>query len=107
MPQKMISYALRKKGVSKDLVDGTIPLYNCCKTFLSVNDELLDSFNAQVGHELLDFFNVQRSVLSYLIFIIVMDVVMENVRGGSLMKFLYADNLIMSGKSRIEIFRWF
>ena len=41
----------------------------------------------------------QRSALRPLLFIMVMDVLTENVRDGSLRELLYADNLVLHGES--------
>ena len=41
----------------------------------------------------------QRSALSPLLFIMVMDVLTEDVRNGSLMELLYADDLVLRGES--------
>ena len=44
-----------------------------------------------------------RSALSPLLFITVIDVLTEDVRDGSLMKLLYADNLVLCGESLNEV----
>ena len=44
----------------------------------------------------------QGSVLSPLFFIMVMDVLTEDVRDGSLMELLYADNLVLCRESLNE-----
>ena len=45
----------------------------------------------------------QWSALSPLLFIMVMDALMEDVRDGSLMEFLYADDFILCWKSLNEV----
>ena len=45
----------------------------------------------------------QRSALSPLLFIMVMDVLTEDVRNGSLMELLYADNLVLCGESLNDV----
>ena len=59
---------------------------------LSVDGELSSSFSVKVGVH-------QGSALSPLLFIIVMDVLTEDVRNGSLMELLYADYLALCGES--------
>ena len=63
-------------------------LYKCCKTAVSVDEELPSSFSVKVGAH-------KRSALSPLLFIMVMDVLTEDVRDGSLTELLYADDLCM------------
>ena len=53
--------------------------------------ELSSPFSVKVGVH-------QGSALSPLLFIMVMDVLTEDVRDGSLMEFLYADDLVLCGK---------
>ena len=67
-------------------------LYKGCKTSVSVDGELSSSFSVKVGVH-------QGSVLSPLLFIMVMDVLTEDVRDGSLMELLYADILILCEES--------
>ena len=61
-----------------------------------VNGELLNSFSVKVGVH-------QGSALSPLLFIMVMIVLTEDVRGGSLMELLHADNLDLCEKPLNEV----
>ena len=67
-------------------------LYKGCKTAVSVDGELSSSFSVKVGVH-------QGSALSPLLFIMVLDVLTEDVRDGSLMELLYADDLVLCGES--------
>ena len=67
-------------------------LYKGCKTVVLVDGELSSSFSVKGGVH-------QGSALSPLLFIIVMDVLTDDVRNGSLMELLYADNLLLCGES--------
>ena len=67
-------------------------LYKGCKTTVSVNGEILSSFSVKIGLH-------QESALSPLLFIMVMDVLTEDVRDGSIMELLYADDLVLCGES--------
>ena len=71
-------------------------LYKGCKTAFSVDGELSSSFSVKVGVH-------QGSTLSPLLFIMVMDVLTEDVRNDSLMEVLYADDLVLCGKSLNEV----
>ena len=59
---------------------------------LSVDGELSSSFSVKVG-----------STSSPLLFIMAIDVVPEDVRDGSLMELLYADNLVFCGESLNDV----
>ena len=71
-------------------------LYKGCKTAVSVDGELSSSFSVKVGVH-------QGSALSPLLFIMTMDVLTEDMRDGSLMELLYADNLVLCGESLNEV----
>ena len=90
--RKIIRFALRQKGVPEYLVNGAMSLYKDCKTAVSVDGELSSSFSVKVGVH-------QGSALCPLLFIIAMNVLTEDVRDGSLMELLYADDLVLCGES--------
>ena len=96
VPRKLIRFALRRKGVSEYLVDGVMSLYKGCKTAVSVNGELSSSFSVKVGVH-------QGSALSLLLFIMVMDILAEDRRDGSLMELLYVDDLFLCEESVNEV----
>ena len=88
---------MRQKGVPEYLVDGVMSLYKGCKTAVSADGELSSSFSVKVGVH-------QRCGLSQLLLIVVMDVLPEDVRNGSLMEILYAaNNLVLYGESLNEV----
>ena len=91
-PREVIHFALRRKGVPEYLVNVVMSLYKGCKTTVSVDGELSSSFSVKVGVH-------QGSALSPLLFIMVMDVLTEDVRDGSLMESLYANDLVLCGDS--------
>ena len=88
VPREVIRFALRRKGVPKYLVNWVMSLYKGCKTAVLVDGELSSSFSVKVGVH-------QGPALSTLLFIMVMDVLTEDVRDGSLMELLYADDLVL------------
>ena len=89
-------FAPRRKGVPEYLVNGFMSLYKGCKTAVSADGELPSSFSVKVGVH-------QGSALSPFFFTMVMDVLTEDVRDGSLMKLLYADDLVLCGESLNEV----
>ena len=95
-PREVIRFALRRKGDPEYLVNGVMFLYIGYKTSVSVDGELSSSLSVNVGVH-------QGSALNPLLFIIVMDVLIENVRDGSLMELLYADGLVLCKKSLNEV----
>ena len=96
VPRVPIPFALRRKGVPEYLVNGVLSLYKGCKTAVSVDGELSSSFSVKVGVH-------QRSALSPLLFIMVMDVLTEDVRDGLLMELLHVDDLVLCGESLNEV----
>ena len=96
VPREVIRFALRRKGVPEYLVNGVMSLYEGCKTAVLVDGELSSSFSVKVGVH-------QGSALSPLLFIMVMDVLTEDVRDGSLMELLYADDLVLCGESLNDV----
>ena len=96
VPRKVIRFALRRKGVPEYLVNGVMSLYEGCKTAVLVDGELSSSFSVKVDVH-------QGSALSPLLFIMVMDVLTEDVRDGSLMELLYADDLVLCGESLNDV----
>ena len=96
VPREAIQFALRLKGVLEYLVNGVMSLYKGCKTAASVDRELSSSFSVKVGVH-------QESVLSQPLCIMVMDVLTEDVRDGSLMELLYADNLVLCRESLNDV----
>ena len=96
VPREVIRFALRRKDVPEYLVNGVMSLYEGCKTAVLVHGELSSSFSVKVGVH-------QESVLSPLLFIMVMDALTEDVRDGSLMELLYADGLVLCGESLNDV----
>ena len=96
VPREVIRFALRRKVVPKCLVDGVISLYKGCKTAVSVDGKLSSSFSVKVGVH-------QGSALSPVLFMMVMDVLTNDLKDGSLMGLLHADDLVLCGESLNEV----
>ena len=72
--REVIHFALRQ-NVPEYLVNGVMSLYKGCKTTDSVDGELSKSFSVKVGVH-------QRSAISPLSFIMIMDVLTKHVKDG-------------------------
>ena len=79
---------MRKKGLSKVMVWAVISLYDGAKTTVRVGSAYSDEFEVQVGVD-------QGSVLSPLLFAIVVGVITENARRDVVNELLYADDLVI------------
>ena len=79
---------MRKKGLSEVMVWAVMSLYDGGKTRVRVGFAYLDEFEVKVGVHI-------GSVLSPLLFAIVVDIITENARRGVDNELLYADDLII------------
>ena len=84
----VMQWALRNKGIPETLVKAVMSLYEGSKMKFKLGSEFSEKFYAAVGVH-------QGSVLSPLLFEIVVGVVTENTREGLMKEFLYADDLVL------------
>ena len=94
VPRRVMEWALRKKGLPEALVIAVMSLYEGSRTKVRVGSGLSEEFDVGVH---------QGSVLSPLIFAIVVDVVTENAREGLMNEILYADDLVLMSESLEEL----
>ena len=97
VPRRAMQWALRKIGLSKVLVKAVMSLYEGLMTKFKVGFEFSEEFYVAVGEH-------QRSVLSPLLFAIVVDVVTENAREGLMKEVLHADDLVLMSETIKERF---
>ncbi|XP_002731282.2 uncharacterized protein LOC100366586, partial [Saccoglossus kowalevskii] len=88
VPRKVMEWAMRKRGIPEAMVRAVMSLYEGAKTRVRVGSELSEEFEVKVGVH-------QGSVLSPLIFAVVIDVVTESAREGLMGEMLYADYLVL------------
>ena len=88
VPRKVIWWAMRKLGVEEWLIRVVQAMYNNSKSRVRVNGQLSDVFNVNVGVH-------QGSVLSPLLFILVMEALSREFRTGVPWELLYADDLVI------------
>ena len=92
-----MEWALRKKGLAEVLVQA-VSLYEGSRTKVRVGSGISEEFWVRVGVH-------QGSVLSPLIFAIVVDVMTKHAREGLLNKILYADDLVLMSESLDDLRR--
>ena len=92
VPRKVMKLALRKKSLPEVLVKAVMSLYEGSRTKVRVGSGFSEEFGVRVGVH-------QGSVLSPLIFAIVVDAVSEHAREGLLNKILYADDLVLMSEN--------
>ena len=84
--------AFRKEGLAKVLVQAVMSLYEGSRTKIRVGSGTSDEFGVRVGTH-------QWSVLSPLMFAVVVDVVTEYAREGLLNEILFANDLVLMSES--------
>ena len=92
VPRKVMKWALRKKSLPEVLVKAVMSLYEGSRTKVRVGSGFSEEFGVRVGVH-------QGSVLSPLIFAIVVDAVSEHAREGLLNEILYADDLVLMSEN--------
>ena len=96
MPRKVMEWAMRKKGLSEVIVRVAMSLYDGAKTRMRVGSAYSEEFEVKVGVH-------QGSVLSPLLFAIVVNVITENARRGVVNELLYADDLVLMSKDMEDL----
>ena len=96
MPRKVMEWAMRKKGLSEVIVRAGMSLYDGGKTRVRVGSAYSEKFEVKVGVH-------QGSVLSPLLFAIVVDVITENARRGVVNELLYADDLVIMSEDMEDL----
>ena len=91
-PRRVMEWAMRQRELPEAIVRAVMSLYEGAKTRVRVGSELSEEFEVRVGVH-------QGSVLSPLIFAIVVDVVTERAREGLLYEMLYADDLVLMSET--------
>ena len=96
VPRKVMEWAMRKKGLSEVIVWAVMSLCDGAKTRVKIESAYSEEFEVKVGVH-------QGSVLSPLLFAIVVDVIAENARRGVVNKLLYADDLVIMSEDMEDL----
>ena len=96
VPRKVMEWAMRKKVLSEAIVRAVMSLYDDAKTRVRVGSAYSEEFEVNVGVH-------QESVLSPLLFVIVVYVITENARRGVVNELLYADDLVIMSEDMEDL----
>ena len=100
VPRRVVEWALRKKSLPKVLVKAAMSLYEGSRTKVKVGSGFSEEIGVRFGVH-------QGSVISPLIFAIVVDAVTEQARKGLLNEISHADDLVLMSEDLRERFqRW-
>ena len=96
VPRKDVEWPMRKKGIPEALVTVVLSLYTGARTRVKVGTHFSEELEVNVGvHE--------GSVLSPLLFAIVVDVATNEIRYGMLQEILYAGDIVLIAESMAEL----
>ena len=98
VPRKVICWALRKLGVDEWIVQLVQGMYSNARSCVRVGEGYSEEFEVKVGVH-------QGSVLSPLLFIIVLEALSHEFRCGVPWEDLYADDLVIIAESLEECVR--
>ena len=87
---------MKNKGLSEVIVRAVMSLYDGAKTRVRMGSAYSEEFEIKVGIH-------QGSVLSPLLFAIVVDVITENAKRGVVNELLYADDLVIMSKDTEDL----
>jgi len=100
VPRKVIEWALRRKMVPERMVEAIMALYVETRTRVKTVAGVSTDFDIGVGVH-------QGSILSPLLFIVVMDEVTKEVRNGVPWELGYADDLVLTAESEHDVLERF
>jgi hypothetical protein len=96
VPREVLWWALRKMNVPEQLLGVIVAMYSRVKTAVKTQNGIGDEFEVRVGVH-------QGSVLSPLLFTIVLDALSKAFRGGLPWEILYADDLVLISESEEDL----
>ena len=103
VPRELIWYSLRRKGVSEAYINIIRDMYAGCKTSVMTSAGKTKGVEIEVGLN-------QGSALSPLLFVIIIDVITEEIEEGTPWAMLFADDLVLCDPDRemmeLRLERW-
>ena len=96
VPRDVVRWAMRKLGVDEWLIETVMAMYKNSNSAVRVNNTVGEKFNVEVGVH-------QGSVLSPLLFIMVLEALSIECRSGLPWEMLYADDLVIIAESLEEL----
>ena len=103
MPRELIWYSLRRKGVPEAYINIIRDMYAGCKTSVMTSAGRTKEIQNEVGLH-------QGSALSPLLFVIIIDVITEEIDEGTPWAMLFADDLVLCDPDRemmeLRLERW-
>ena len=104
VPRELIWYSLRRKGVPGAYINIIRDMYALCKT------SVMTSAGKTKGIEIVEVGLHQGSALSPLLFVIIIDVITEEIEEGTPWAMLFADDLVLCDPDRemmeLRLERW-
>ena len=92
MPRDVVWLVMRRLGVDEWIVNVVKAMYSNSRSQVRINNEFSEEFPIKVGVH-------QGSVLSPLLFIIVLEALTREMRTGCPEELLYADDLLLMGET--------
>ena len=96
IPRELIWFCLRRRGVPEAYINTIKEMYKDCMTTVRTTSGCTEEIAIKVGLH-------QGSALSPLLFIIIMDVISEDIREDTPWAMLFADDLVLCDGSREEL----
>ena len=96
VPREIIWWTLRRKGVVKEEIKAIMEMYIDIKTSVRVKTMRSELFDVKVGVN-------QGSVLSPLLFTVVMDEMTKNIREGVVKEIFNVDDLVLLEDDWVEV----
>ena len=90
VPREVIWWSLRRKAVLEREIKAIMEMYTNIETSVMVEYTRSESFDVKVGVH-------QGSILSSLLFALVMDEVTKDIREGVVKEMMYADDVVLVG----------
>ena len=96
VPREVVKWAMRKLGVNKWLIRAVVTTYRNRNSVIRVNNTVVDKFDVEVGLH-------QGSVLSTLLFVIVLQALLRECKSTLPWEMLYTDDSVIIAENLEEL----